>query len=384
VLCSNCGLPLDSTNQSHCPRCGWPVNAGPPRPPEAQDPSGASWQGSGQPPASAPPNAPPGYPPYPPYGQPGSFPGYGGEGPQQGYPAYGQPTGPSVPLYGQPAPPPGYPPYGQGQGAPPTVPLYGQGAPGGMHAPPSMPMYGQGMPPGYVMAPPARKSRVGLWVTLSLVAVLVVCGTLGLVLASAGALNTATATATATVTATPPATVTLTPSLRVVFQDPLTSDTNGWSTGGQCNFASDGYHIKNGFICYAPAGNEGDATFSVDVKLLSGSTANTDTGITLRRTSQGNYYQFGIDGNSEWDFGKAVGNNFTSIVDPTSNAVIHGGLNTANTLRVVATGSHFDFFVNGTKVGQADDSTFTNGKCGLFVTENAESVFTNMSVAVPQ
>jgi hypothetical protein len=356
------------------------VHAGPPRPSEAQDPSSAPWQGSGQPPASAPPYAPPGYPPY---DRPGSFPGYGGEGAQQGYPSYGQPSGSSVPLYGQPMPPPpGYPPYGQG--APPTVPLYGQGAPGGMYAPPSMPMYGQGMPPGYPMGPPARKSRVGLWVTLGVVAVLVVCGTLGLVLASAGALSTATATATATAMATPNPTVTPTPSLRVVFQDPLTSDTNGWSTGGQCNFASDGYHIKNGYICYAPAGNEGDATFSVDVKQLSGSTANTDSGITLRRTSQGNYYQFGIDGNSEWDFGKAIGDKFTSIVDLTPNAAIHGGLNTANTLQVVAKGSHFDFFVNGTKVGQADDSTFTTGKCGLFVTENAESVFTNMSVAVSQ
>src|SRR5258708_8589297 len=180
--------------------------------------------------------------------------------------------------------------------------------------------------------------------------------------------------------ATPPATVTPTPSLRVVFQDPLTSDTNGWSTGGQCNFASDGYHIKNGYICYAPAGNEGDATFSVDVKQLSGSTANTDSGITLRRTSQGNYYQFGIDGNSEWDFGKVVGGTFKSLVDPTSNAVIHGGLNTTNTVQVVAKGGHFDFFVNGAKVGQADDTTFASGKSGLFVSDQAEAVFTNLKI----
>jgi hypothetical protein len=166
----------------------------------------------------------------------------------------------------------------------------------------------------------------------------------------------------------------------VIYSNALTSASSDWSTGGQCNFASDGYHIKNGYICYAPAGDLGDATDSVDVKQLSGSTTAADFGITLRRTSQGNYYQFGIDGNSEWDFGKVVGGTFKSLVDPTSNAAIKGGLNTANTLQVVAKGSHFDFFVNGTKVGQAEDTTFASGKSGLFVGEQAEAVFTNFKV----
>jgi hypothetical protein len=166
----------------------------------------------------------------------------------------------------------------------------------------------------------------------------------------------------------------------VIYSNALTSASDDWSTGGQCNFASDGYHIKNGYICYAPAGDLGDATDSVDVKLVSGSTTAADFGITLRRTSQGNYYQFGIDGNSEWEFDKTVGGTFTSLVKPTSNAAIKGGLNTANTLRVVTKGSHFDFFVNGTKVGQADDTTFASGKSGLFVSEQAESVFTNLKI----
>ncbi|HZC79636.1 MAG TPA: family 16 glycoside hydrolase, partial [Ktedonobacterales bacterium] len=231
---------------------------------------------------------------------------------------------------------------------------YGQNAGGGPPLAPS-PWGGTAVPMEQVRRQQNRRGIIAGAVTLVLIGTLVV---IAVVASKSGGTNAS----------------------NVIYSNALTSAASDWSTGGQCNFASDGYHIKNGFICYAPAGDLGDATATVDVKQLSGSTTAADYGIALRRTSQGNYYQFGIDGNSEWDFGKVVGGTFKSLVDPTSNAAIHGGLNTANTLQVVAKGSHFDFFVNGTKVGQADDTTFASGKSGLFVSEQAEAVFTNLKI----
>lgn len=116
------------------------------------------------------------YPPAAPFGQPGApsqgYPsGYGGaysrplanEEPTVANSAFGQPAGPSAPMYGY-------------QGAP-SVPMYGY------QTAPSVPMYGQqgqwgppsqGFPgaPGPFAAPPARKSRKGLWIALAAVVVL--------------------------------------------------------------------------------------------------------------------------------------------------------------------------------------------------------------------
>lgn len=331
--CPTCGLYLDRPTD-RCPRCGQPF-ARPGSAPSAGQYGAPAEQGG--------------------YGAPA---GQGGYGPPPGYaqepPAYGYSNQPSGSPYGPPSTPFGSP-------AGPSRPLagqsdfgYGQNAGGGAPLAPS-PWGGTAVPMTQVRRKQNRFRIIASVITVVVIGAAVAVAALT---SKSGGTNAS----------------------NVIYSNALTSASSDWSTGGQCNFASDGYHIKNGFICYAPAGDLGDATATVDVKQLFGSTTAADFGIALRRTSQGNYYQFGIDGNSEWDFGKVVGGTFKSLVEPTSNAAIKGGLNTTNTLQVVAKGSHFDFFVNGTKVGQADDTTFASGKSGLFVSEQAESVFTNLKI----
>jgi len=340
--CPTCGLYLDRPTD-RCPRCGQPF-ARPESAPSAGQYGAAAGQGG--------------------YGAPAEQGGYGAPAGQGGYspppgyaqepPAYGYSNQPSGSPYGPPSTPFGSP-------AGPSQPLsgqsdfgYGQTAGGGAPLAPS-PWGGTAVPMTQVRRTQNRFRIIAAVITLVVIGAVIAVAALT---SKSGGTNAS----------------------NVIYSNALTSASSDWSTGGQCNFASDGYHIKNGYICYAPAGDLADTTATVDVKQLSGSTTAADFGIALRRTSQGNYYQFGIDGNSEWDFGKVVGGTFKSLVEPTSNAAIHGGLNSANTLQVVAKGGHFDFFVNGTKVGQADDTTFASGKSGLYVSDQAEAVFTNLKI----
>ena len=100
----------------------------------------------------------------------------------------------------------------------------------------------------------------------------------------------------------------------------------------------------------------------------------------LRRPSTGNYYSFYIDSNSKWGFSKHVNNTRTDVIPYQFNAAIKGGLNVKNTLLVRMKGSHFDFYINGTKVGQADDSTYTSGLSGLFGNDNIEVAYNNFKI----
>lgn len=86
-----------------------------------------------------------------PYGQPGGYPQQPGGYPQQG--GYGQQPPPGQPQYGQP--PYGQPQYGQPQYG---QPQYGYQQPGGFGGPP----------------PPPKKNKTGLWVGLSVGAVVVI------------------------------------------------------------------------------------------------------------------------------------------------------------------------------------------------------------------
>ncbi len=165
-----------------------------------------------------------------------------------------------------------------------------------------------------------------------------------------------------------------------LFSDALTTDAGHWPTNSSCTFQPDGYHIVDGYICYADVGTYGDAGISVQVRQVSGSSADAYSGVALRRVSAGNLYTFGITSSGQWVFVKTVGDSATAVAGPQTSAAINRGLGAANTLQVRASGSHFDLFVNGTQVGSANDATFKSGLCGLFVDQTIESAFTQFQV----
>jgi hypothetical protein len=164
------------------------------------------------------------------------------------------------------------------------------------------------------------------------------------------------------------------------FSDGLTSNAYSWADDSNAFFRSDGYHIVKSVIVYAPVDPQQAVDVSVRVVQISGDTT-WDYGVVFRRASKGNYYLFQIDSNGLWRFDKVVNGTLTNLMPATPNDAIHRGLNASNTLEVQADGSHSVFLVNGTQVGQADDSTFTSrGKVGLEGNDGIEVVYTHLTM----
>jgi len=185
-------------------------------------------------------------------------------------------------------------------------------------------------------------------------------------------------------TPTVAASATATTNSNVVFSDPLTSNTNGWSNDQHCFFRSDGYHVKGDGVdsweCFAPTDVPNDFSAQVRVKQISGAT-NDGYGIVFRHPGQGDGYLFLIDGNGHWSIQKCSGTTCSVLANwHTSGGVIRAGLNEENVVKVTASGSHFVFFANGKQIGQISDSSFTSGDLGLTSGSGNEVVFTNLVI----
>ncbi len=302
-----------------------------------------------------------------PFARPGSAPSAGRYGPPEGPGGYGPPPGyAQAPPYGYSNQPDGWsygsPNSGYGPPASPSRPLFGQESYGydeyGQRAASSPPLTSS------AWADTGRRPRSCLGVASGVIASLVV-GVVVMVVMPLIHGNSARPS-----------------DPNVIYSNSLTTANRdwNWSTSGPCNFASDGYHITDGWMCFTPKLTLSDATYTVNVKMLAGSTTAANFGIVVRRVGEGNAYLFGINGNGAWSFSKSTLDQFIFIVKPTPNTAIKRGLNTTNTLQVVAKGSYFTLFVNGTKVGQAHDSTYAIGNCGLYAGSKTEAVFTDFKV----
>ena len=235
------------------------------------------------------------------------------------------------------------------------------------------------MPP----VPPAPRQNKNTLIIGALIAVVVLVGAGVAFAMSQGHKGTVSTSPTATATkAAPKATATATQSsANVIYQNSLTSSPSGWTTDSHCSFSTDGYHIQGGYICYAPTSQQSDVGVDVQVSQLSGDNT-SGFGIVFRRESQGNYYSFRVDSGGEWAAFVCQNGNCNSLGGTSDNS-IKTGLNATNELEVIAIGSHFDFYVNGTKVGSADDTTFASGEIGLSGADGDEVVFSNLVVAQP-
>jgi hypothetical protein len=186
-------------------------------------------------------------------------------------------------------------------------------------------------------------------------------------------------------TATPQPMATATPAPTVLFNDPLTSNVNGWHEGNGCSFKSVGYHINGAVACFAPVSTPADEDVSVQASQISGSLQH-GYGLLVRASVSNNSlndYAFVIVGVGAWAFFKDAGSTSTMIVPFTASSAIHTGLNATNTLEMRMQGAHFDFLINGMPVGQADDSTFAAGATGLGGGDGIEVVYTNFKITLP-
>lgn len=202
-----------------------------------------------------------------------------------------------------------------------------------------------------------------------------------------------TATSQASPTPKPSATVTLVPTATLgptstvpasdptlKYGNPTWSDTfaNGknWPTGENSFTAID---IKNNTLTLtALTGTDGWrlswpklTNFYLELSVKSDNCAGSDHyGIIFRvpdvvAANQGYLYGITCDGSyylRKWD-----GTTLTDLVKPTANKAVIVGQNQINRLGVLASGSTLTLYVNGVKLNQVTDSTYTKGAFGLFV-----------------
>jgi hypothetical protein len=178
----------------------------------------------------------------------------------------------------------------------------------------------------------------------------------------------------------------------ILYRNALTTPTNDWPDNGtSCFFGTGGYHMRDGYACYGSVGGNGngiivtDGIVSVTVKQIAGPTT-AGFGISFRRPSNGNRYDFDITSGGQWAFAERVQGTFSNISNYASSSAIHQGLNATNTLSVIMHGSSFMFFVNKAKVGQITDTTFATGMSGVHSDSGGvgdEEVFTDFEAQVP-
>ena len=281
---------------------------------------------------------------------------------QPGYPdqAYGQSSYPQPGAYPRSvagssrARQPGY----AQRGYPPPYP---QQSSGDVEAPTST------SAPVYAPAPPRRRSWATYLVVGVVLVVLACC-----VLPAAILLRNQGGQTTTQPTPAPG---------QVVYQSLLTVPDNKWPNSNGCAFQADGYHVTNNSTCIAHIDTPNDTSIAVNVVQTSGQT-NASHGIALRRASANDYYIFGISSAGTWAFVKYADNMTPQMLEGfKSNSAIKTGLNVTNAIEVRAKGSHFDFYVNGTKVGQHDDGSYTSGLPGLTGNSDATIVYTNVKVS---
>jgi hypothetical protein len=174
-----------------------------------------------------------------------------------------------------------------------------------------------------------------------------------------------------------------------LLKDALSSDINNrWPNDGiNCAFRDGTYHVivtAKDYLqpCELVPQTFDNSAMQVNVSLLSGNNA----GLIFRVNSD-QFYDFEINNKGQFFFRRhdaGSGSKYMYLMQNTQSAAIAPG-GQKNTLLVLANGSDFKLFINGTFVGEAQDSAYVSGQLGLVagtLSPNAsgEASFGNLSV----
>ena len=135
-----------------------------------------------------------------------------------------------------------------------------------------------------------------------------------------------------------------------------------WIEGGEYHllikYEDIPYHSRNRQI-----GDLADYQLDVDTRQLGGPDDNS-YGVTFRIRDSENLYRFRISGDGWVRFDKKVNDNYVVIRDWERSALVNQG-NSANHITIVANGSLFTFYVNGSEAYSETDHEFTSGHAGV-------------------
>jgi hypothetical protein len=176
---------------------------------------------------------------------------------------------------------------------------------------------------------------------------------------------------------------TVTPAQQIIYQDSLKHLTSkyGWTINDACPFTSEGLHITAAVACFAPVGILTDGTITVTVRQVEGETTRWKS-IIFRHQGVGSFYAFEIDGAGNWIVTKTTDGALSGLSQQ-ANPALRTGASVSNTLTVQMMGSHFTFAANGTTLGSVDDATFVIGAVGLGGDDQADMLFTDVTIFSP-
>ncbi len=109
-------------------------------------------------------------------------------------------------------------------------------------------------------------------------------------------------------------------------------------------------------------------------------------GVIFRYIDERNSYRFDISGDAMWAVSRRLNDQWIPLSDLASSAAIQPGL-AANTIRVLARGSRFEFYANGALLGRLTDSNLPVGRIGVFASTfdsaNAQINFDDVIIIKP-
>ena len=129
-----------------------------------------------------------------------------------------------------------------------------------------------------------------------------------------------------------------------------------------------------------------DVSIEVAASQISGPTNNNNDYGVMCRLSETSGYSFNISGDGFYSIQRMENNSFTDLVEWAESDKINTG-NATNTIKAVCQGSTLSLYVNGNKLAETTDTTFTSGDIALatttYETETSEIHFDNLVVTQP-
>lgn len=160
----------------------------------------------------------------------------------------------------------------------------------------------------------------------------------------------------------------------LIYSDDFSDINSGWSRASNrpdldaWGYDDGRYHIirkKPGQSWSSPPESPIFRDFAVEVEVNQEEGPDDNQyGLIFRRDASGNYYCFQISGAGNYRFDVNFDGKWREIVPDTWSSKINTGMD-ENVLRVVCSGERFIFYVNGAKIGEAQDSSIPSGRIGL-------------------
>lgn len=163
----------------------------------------------------------------------------------------------------------------------------------------------------------------------------------------------------------------------IIFSDDFSDTRNGWPRYSTeevgYSYENGRYHMiairsqKNVYSHPSSVGLNDLDDFVLEVDTTQeGGPDNNDCGLVFRKVDGLNFYSFFIAGLGKYSFWKSVDGDWEKIIGWTESTAINVG-QASNKLKIECQGDRFAFYINGIKVAEAYDDTFSSGNIDLFV-----------------